>query len=197
MGIKVSKDLITSCIKKVMDFFFVGKSFKGKLFSKKAAAKVIYKKRRQLINSDIMDKVSNFCDQRGEESPMVVSCDENVSKELSDVMVEPYLFISSSDLNSCNFSKSLGNLLLEDRPNLFLETSNLLKTGKERLEKIVTDINNLFDNRLRVFLYGKPTVEELAEKRFLSCEEDHSSDHDFYNDSSVLEPPYQQESLLS
>ena len=38
---------------------------------------------------------------------------------------------------------------------------------------------------------------KLAEKRFLSCEEDHSSDHDFYNDSSVLEPPYQQESLLS
>ena len=170
IGVKVSKDCVTTSIKQVMDFFFTGKSFKGKLFTKKSTSKVVHVN-RQSRESEMLDQVSDFSDQRGEESPMIVSCDDHAKKELCHAMAEPYLIISSTDLNTCNFSKCLGNIMLETRPNLFLETSNLSTVGRGRVEKVITDIRQLFDNRLRVFMFGSSTLEHLSERRFAAHDE--------------------------
>ena len=192
----MSKDCVTTSIKQVMDFFFTGKSFKGKLFTKKSTSKVVHVN-RQSRESEMLDQVSDFSDQRGEESPMIVSCDDHAKKELCHAMAEPYLIISNTDLNTCNFSKCLGNIMLETRPNLFLETSNLSTVGRGRVEKVITDIRQLFDNRLRVFMFGSSTLEHLSERRFAAHDETELFDQESSQNSQIIEPQMKGESLLS
>ena len=50
--------------------------------------------------------------------------------------------------------------------NLFIETTTLTSFGHDRVHNLLVDIVSLFDNRLRVFLCGKNTHQELCEKRF-------------------------------
>ena len=163
-----NKTNVTESIQKVMEFFFHGKSLHGKDFSKKSENKV-HDNKGSKKSSDLLDDIENTSDQRVEESPMVVSCDRSLKDELFSAVSEPYLVVTSDDLNSCSFSNELGKLFLHDNCTLFLETSNLTKLGTERLQVILKELKTLFDNRVRVIMFGDPCFETMSEKRFVKC----------------------------
>ena len=165
LGIHVDKKFVVECVKKVMEFFFCGKAHHGKKFSKNSQNKVIEEKSVD-IHSELLNDIETVSDQRLRENAFVVSCDGGLVSDLLNALSESYLTVDSNDLNKCSFSSELGKLFLSDRLYLFMETSNLTTSGKERLVKIVKQVKTLFDNRVRVVLYGEPHFEELSEKRF-------------------------------
>ena len=165
LGIQTDKVQIESQIQRVMDFFFLAKSFRGKLLTKKSSAKIVPRK-ADSTPSELMMNINQFSDGRGEDSPMVISCDHAALSDIVDATTEPCLVVPSSDLNFSSFGKQLGNFLLEDQFHLFFETSGLSNQGKERLQRVIQDMIILFDNRIRIILYGSSSLEELSEKRF-------------------------------
>ena len=173
LGIKTNKDgsstvdnkSIRVQIQHVMDFFFLGKANQGKIFKKKSKSKVVAGK-LSTETCDSIENIEQFCDQRIEEGPIVISCDDDVFKELCGSMSEPHYVLSSNDLNSCSFSKELGKIILQDKCNIFMATSDLSKLGKERVVNIVKKMKFLFDNRIRVILYGVDCMEAFSERRF-------------------------------
>ena len=96
----------------------------------------------------------------------MLSCSDTFASELFSVLKEDHLVLSSDDINGRAFSKELGNLFLCETFNLFLETSNLSDTGNARLNVFVKTMSELFDNRLRVFLFGEDACPHLSETRF-------------------------------
>ena len=166
LGIKTSSQAIAENVQKVMEFFFLGKSHSGKIFSLKSCNKIIPNK-VPIQKSQLLEDIENFSDERVEqEGPMVVSCDGKYLAELSEALKESYLVVPASDLNSCSFAKGLSSIMLQDRCTIFFETSGLRKTGTARLKLVLEGILSLFDNRVRIVLYGKSCLEELCEKRF-------------------------------
>ena len=173
LGIKTNKDGSSTVdnksigvqIQHVMDFFFLGKANQGKIFKKKSKSKVVAGK-LSTETCDSIENIEQFCDQRIEEGPIVISCDDDVFKELCGSMSEPHYVLSSNDLNSCSFSKELGKIILQDKCNIFMATSDLSKLGKERVINIVKKMKFLFDNRIRVILYGVDCMEAFSERRF-------------------------------
>lgn len=139
--------------------------------------------------------IGRYSDERLEEHAMVVSCEENFAKELFTSMGEDYLVVDNVDLNTKSFSKQLGNLFLCDSMTLFMETTNLSKTGKKRLLAIVQGLKTLFDNRVRVILYGKSTCESVSEKRFVCSDRDQDDrNHESFNAEIVTGEKYKAKS---
>ena len=153
LGIQVDKKKVVECVKKVMEFFFCGKAHHGKKFSKNSQNKVIEEKSVD-IHSELLNDIETVSDQRLRENAFVVSCDGGLVSDLLNALSESYLTVDSNDLNKCSFSSELGKLFLKYRLHLFMETSNLTGTGKERLVKIVKQVKTLFDNR------GEPIFEK-------------------------------------
>ena len=114
IGIKATFQNITENVQRTMDFFFHGKSFKGKVFNKKSTSKIVTQK-NQAVKSSLLDQMEEYCDRRVDEGPMIVSCDGKYLREISDAVQDPHLVLSSVDLNYCSFSKSLGNILLQEK----------------------------------------------------------------------------------
>lgn len=165
IGIRTNGKAVAELVQTMMDFFFNGKSFHGMVYTKKSKNKVVTAQKVR-EKSDILDEIEKFCDGRVDEGPILVSCEGKLLSELSGALSEPYLVVTSNDLNCCSFAKGLGNILLEDKCNIFMETSDLSKSGKGRLKLFIQEVSNLFDNRLRVILFGSPCLEEMSEKRF-------------------------------
>ena len=165
LGITVDKKSVRVHIQNVMDFFFLGKAHRGKVFTKKSKSKVVAGK-SVLEKNDALEIIEQYCDQRLEDGPIIISCDEYFAKQFCGSIGEPYYVLSSNDMNLCSFSKELGNIMLQDKCNILMETSNLSKSGKERLVNIVDKLKSLFDNRVRLILSGEKCMEELSERRF-------------------------------
>ena len=165
LGIRSNGKAVAELVQTMMDFFFRGKSFHGKVYTKKSRNKVVTAQKGR-EKSNILDEIENFCDERADEAPILVSCEGKLLSELSGALAEPYLVVTSNDLNCCSFAKGLGNILLQDKCNIFMETSDLSKSGKGRLKLFLEEVSGLFDNRLRVILFGSPCLEEMSEKRF-------------------------------
>lgn len=149
------------------------------------------KKKGGDIECELLEEIVKFCDERCEEDAVVVSCDQNFANGLFTSISEDYLVVTGNDLNSCSFAKELGKLFLCDKFTLFMETSNLNKTGKERLHVIVEKCKSLFDNRVRVILVGDSCFETLSEKRFDQKVENEDSTEPFgrENPAETLLPP--------
>ena len=153
------------CVQKVQHFFYIGKSFGGKLFSKPSSNKVVSIKK--VKKSALEEEIEKFTDSRCEEAAATISCDEVFVKELLATISETYLIVDHVDLNSKSFSTELGALFLSESSFcLFVETTNLSKLGSDRMQELVKATKSLFDNRLRVILYGKVGYEGLSERRF-------------------------------
>ena len=178
LGIKLdqgagNRRCIEEYVQKVMDFFFLGKSHCGRIFSRKSKAKVMMKEKSD-AESKLFKDIEDFCDGRLEECPIIISCDDFL-EELCRAISEPYLVVTSDDLNSCSYAIGLGKILLQDRCNIFMSTTGLSKTGKERLSTILKEMTILFDNRVRVILFGSPCVEDVSEKRFENSQTESSA----------------------
>ena len=143
----------------------MAKSFKGKVLTKKRTAKVVSRK-EESTPCDLMTNIEHFADGRLDDGPMVISCDNAALQELVAATTEPCLVVPSSDLNNSSFGKELGNCLLEDKSHIFFGTSALSQQGKERLQMMINEMKILFDNRIRIILYGNTSLDELSEKRF-------------------------------
>ena len=169
-GLKIEKKTVSESIVKVQEFFFLGKSFGGKMFDKKSTNKV-QRKKKDSGDSELQEQLVRFSDERCEENALVVSCDQPFANELFKSFSEDFLKVDSVDLNTRSFSKELGKLFLCDTFTVFLETSNLRKTGIDRLHAIIDMIKSLFDNRVRVILYGSSMCESRSEKRFENISE--------------------------
>ena len=170
-GLKAEKKKVTESISKVQRFFFLGKSFQGKVYSIKSRCKLVKKSstsRSDGFKHQTQMQVDNFCDERLKEGCALLSCDEQFAGELMSVLQEDHLVLSSEDFNDKAFFKELGTLFLCDKFNLFLETSNLSETGVKRMTAMVKMMSQLFDNRLRVFLFGDIVHSHLCETRFCS-----------------------------
>ena len=74
LGIKTSSQAIAENVQKVMEFFFLGKSHSGKIFSLKSCNKIIPNK-VPIQKSQLLEDIEKFSDERVEDGPMVVSCD--------------------------------------------------------------------------------------------------------------------------
>ena len=133
--------------------------------TKKSTSKFVSSK-ENAVNCELSENIELFSDTRVEEYPMVISCVDAALRDICEGTTEPCLIVPSSDLNSGHFGKELGTILLKEKTHIFFGTSGLSKQGKERLDAIVGEAKVLFDNRLRIILYGNSCLEELAEKRF-------------------------------
>ena len=168
-GLKIGKKEALACVKNVEKFFLLGRSFSGHQFHKSSSHKVVEGRKQQVKKSIHEENIDKYTDSRCDEGAAVISCDEVFAKEFLTSISETYLLIEHADINSKSFSKELGNLFLSDSSfSLFMETSNLSQLGHARLKAILEGIKSLFDNRVRVILYGDPDFEAFAEKRFSS-----------------------------
>ena len=168
-GMKIGKKEALACVKNVEKFFLLGRSFSGHQFLKSSSHKVVEGRKQQVKKSIHEENIDKYADSRCDEDAAVISCDEVFAKEFLTSISETYLLIEHADINSKSFSKELGNLFLSDSSfSLFMETSNLSQLGHARLKAILEGIKSLFDNRVRVILYGDPDFEAFAEKRFSS-----------------------------
>ena len=168
-GLKIGKKEALACVKNVEKFFLLRRSFSGHQFHKSSSHKVVEGRKQQVKKSIHEENIDKYTDSRCDEGAAVISCDEVFAKEFLTSISETYLLIEHADINSKSFSKELGNLFLSDSSfSLFMETSNLSQLGHARLKAILEGIKSLFDNRVRVILYGDPDFEAFAEKRFSS-----------------------------
>lgn len=168
-GIKLEKRGAYGCVTKVQEFFFLRKSFDGVMYPKQSDHKVVVSEKQSIHRKSFSeDEIGKFCDSRCDEGAAVISCDEAFAKEIMTSLSEHYLVVDHVDLNSKSFSRELAKLFLcESSFSLFMETTNLSKAGLGRIQAITQHVKSLFDNRLRLILYGKPSCESLSEKRFL------------------------------
>lgn len=70
-------------------------------------------------------------------------------------MDQPFLVISTSDLNSKDFKKQLGKILLESKATICIELVGLSKEGSVRLGSFLTSVTAMFDSRVRVVVFGE------------------------------------------
>ena len=172
-GVKIGKKEALSCVKNVQQFFLLGKCFRGNQFLNISTQEVIKGGKRKVKKSMHEENIEMFIDSRCDEGATVISCDEVFAKELLTSISENYLLVDHEDINSKSFYKELGKLFLSESSfSLFMETSSLSNLGNARLKAILDAIKTLFDNRLRVILYGNgmPDIEGMSEKRFVSSD---------------------------
>ena len=172
-GVKIGKKEALSCVKNVQQFFLLGKCFRGNQFLNISTQEVIKGGKRKVKKSMHEENIEKFIDSRCDEGATVISCDEVFAKELLTSISENYLLVDHEDINSKSFYKELGKLFLSESSfSLFMETSSLSNLGNARLKAILDAIKTLFDNRLRVILYGNgmPDIEGMSEKRFVSSD---------------------------
>ena len=130
-GIKTDKSKVENALQKIMDFFFLGKSQKGKKCTKSTTSKFIPVK-VDAIPCEVTENIVHFSDGRLCDEPLVISCDDASVTDISEGTKEPCLIVPASDLNSSDFAKELGNILLEEKCYIFFGTSGLSKQGKEK-----------------------------------------------------------------
>ena len=115
--------------------------------------------------------VNNFGVTREVPSCLIVSCEYNL-RQCVKCLDQPYLIVSSGDMNEKDFSKELAKVLLEDQSRICIEVEGLTREGSARLVKIIKMARELFDNRVLITLFGEPgmnaDIEQYSEKHFKS-----------------------------
>lgn len=65
------------------------------------------------------------------------------------------LFLSSHDLNYCNFRKELCSCLVKETSVIYIEVSSLTSRGNARLLQLLSDCRALFDKRVTLIIFSK------------------------------------------
>ena len=69
------------------------------------------------------------------------------------------LLISSTDLNSCDFSLQFSKCLLMDKSTIYIDVSDISIRGKQRLMGLLRDMKKFFDQRVLIILSQKNSSE--------------------------------------
>ena len=154
----IEKHQITNSVRKVMDFFGIAASVDGQTVTEVRSQNQIGKasgKRDvfgQKSHSQLWRSVNNFEETRYAACAVIVGInDENVETSLKCID-RPFLLIPSNDLNSKNFTKQLGRIMLESSFIIIIRTGGLERSGSQRLLRFLKNIKDLFDSRVRVVL---------------------------------------------
>ena len=184
-------------IKRVSQFLMKGKSDElGDFPSKSTTAQLKTNRRgKGSLEPGFWKEISDAAKQMTSAGCLIVSVGEERT-----IMSENYnsdFVISSEDLNSCYFSKSLAKCLIKQTPVVYIEVNNLTIRGSERLISMLRDMKHLFDSRCWVLLKtGKKSLsQEIIRLVDFSCRTNSETTditqpakkQKLYNDNSRLE----------
>ena len=68
------------------------------------------------------------------------------------------LYISSHDMNNCNFRKELCGCLVKKKCVIYIDVSSLSSRGKDRFSQLVADLKDLFDKRVTLIIFSINTL---------------------------------------
>ena len=116
------------------------------------------------VYSKFWSSIREFEGKRLDGSCVIVGCDEvNISLCVKSVD-QPFLLISANDLNSKDYCKQLGKVMLEPEATLCIGTEGLKKEGSIRLANLLKAASVLFDSRLRLIVFGQEGVRSDIDK---------------------------------
>ena len=174
-GLHFEKEVISKAVSKVMDFYSIAQCINGEKAAGKSTNVIQRGTKRLLTGGGVYAKlwaaVDKYDKDRSSKNTLIASCDELNISHCCKCLDQPLLIIQASDLNSNNFCKQFGKVMLENKSTICVESSGLRKEGSVRLVKLLKMARQLFDNRVRIIIFGEPGVnsdlEELVEKDFM------------------------------
>ena len=146
-GIKTSKVVILARIESLLEFVNISRV---SVDNKKLATSSL----KMINGSDSKSRIVSEMDMFDEGRPhntLPVSSHQ-FCKDLSELSDRPYLKITSTVLNSEDFSAALAHLLTEEVCTIFFETAGLKKGGSSSLMKLLDKFPSHFDSKVRVVL---------------------------------------------
>ena len=176
-GLQIEKSDICKSVSDVMNFFFNAKSTDGKKVVSRKSTNLAEKIRlRQCfgsgggVYSKFWSSISQFEDRRKVKNCLIASCNFDV-RQCVKSLDQPFLIISSSDLNEKDFGKELGRVLLEEKCTICVETGGLTRLGSTRIVSFLKLAGDLFDSRVRFIIFGEAglnaDIDQFSEKHFL------------------------------
>ena len=175
-GLQIDKSDISKSVSDVMNFFLKAKSTDGKKVVSRKSTNLAEKIRlRQCLGSGggvyskFWSSISQFDDRRTVKSCLIASCNFDV-RQCVKSLDQPFLIISSSDLNEKDFGKELGRVLLEEKCTICVETDGLTRLGSTRIVSFLKLAVDLFDSRVRYIIFGEAglnaDIDKFSEKHF-------------------------------
>ena len=176
-GLKSEKRDISKAVSDVMTFFHKAKSTDGKKSATRKSTNLAEKQRtkkflvsRGGVYSKFWSSIGKFDGSRSNMSCLIASCNFEV-RQCVKSLDQPFLLISSIDLNERDFGKELGRVLLEEQSTVCVETEGLTREGSARIVSFLKLGKDLFDSRVRFILFGEAGVnadiDDFSEKHFL------------------------------
>ena len=146
-GIKTSKVVILARIESLLEFVNISRV---SVDNKKLATSSLKMINGSDSKSRIVSEMDMFDEGRPHNTVPVIS--HQFCKDLSELSDRPYLKITSTVLNSEDFSAALAHLLTEEVCTIFFETAGLKKGGSSSLMKLLDKFPSHFDSKVRVVL---------------------------------------------
>ena len=166
---------ISKSVENVSNLFMNAKCLGGKQATGKSSSQVVKPSRKRTQGSGVFSKFWNAIDkyekdQLGERS-IIVSCSEANVTHVVKSLDQPFLLISTNDLNSKDFKNQLGKILLEYKATICIELEGLSREGSIRLGSLLTSVTSMFDSRVRVVVFGEEGVytdiDEFSQRHFV------------------------------
>ena len=175
IGLNFEKEAISKAVSKVMDFYSIAQCIDGEKADGKSTNVIQRGTKRLLPGGGVYAKlwaaIDKYDQDRSIKNCLIASCDEVNISHCAKCLDQPILIIPASDLNSKNFCKQFGKVMLEDKSTICIESNGLRKEGSVRLVKLLKSARRLFDDRVRIIIFGETGVnsdlEELFEKDFM------------------------------
>ena len=157
-GITVTKSTILAELERVLGFLKLSRV--GSDGKPLAASPSLIVQEGCLNKSQNVIAMDNFDSGRGKNTVPIVS--HQFSRDLREITNRPYLKITSTALNSEDFSTIFAEMLAKDDCSIFFETGALTKKGEKRLLKLLEGFQTMFDSKVRVVLLCKSSVSPAA-----------------------------------
>ena len=174
-GLNFEKEVISKAVSKVMDFYSIAQCIDGEKAEGKSTNVIQSGSKRFLPGGGVYAKlwaaVDKYDKERSIKNCLIASCDELNISHCAKCLDHPFLIIQASDLDSKNFCKQFGKVMLENKSTICIESNGLRKDGSVRLVKLLKCARQMFDSRVRIIIFGDPGVnsdiEEYFEKDFM------------------------------
>ena len=150
---------ISKSVENVSNFFVNAKCVGGKQAAGKSSSQLVKPSKKRTHASGVFSKFWTAIDKFEKdhlcERSIIVGCSESNVTHVVRSLDQPYLVISTSDLNSKDFKKQLGKILLESKATICIELVGLSEEGSIRLGSFLTSVRAIFDSRVRVVVFGE------------------------------------------